>query len=71
MNTQTEILYASILLYAGDKKQNKEGGRFMVLNATFNNTSAILWQSVLLMKETRVPGNNHRPAAMKMTNFIT
>jgi hypothetical protein len=39
--------------------------RFMVFNATFNNISAILWQSVLLVEETRVPvpGENHRPAA--------
>jgi hypothetical protein len=30
--------------------------RAMVLNATFNNISAISWLSVLLVKETRVPG---------------
>ena len=36
---------------------------FMVLNATFNNISAISWQSVLLLEETRVPGENHRRAA--------
>jgi len=30
----------------------------MVLNATFNNISAISWQSVLLVEETRVPGEN-------------
>ena len=28
----------------------------MVFNATFNNISAILWLSVLSVKETRVPG---------------
>jgi hypothetical protein len=27
----------------------------MVFNATFNNTSDILWQSVLLMEETGKP----------------
>jgi hypothetical protein len=31
----------------------------MVFNTTFNNISVILWQSVLLVKETRVPGENH------------
>jgi hypothetical protein len=31
----------------------------MVLNATFNNISFILWQSVLLMEEAGVPGENH------------
>ena len=33
----------------------------MVVNATFNNISVILWQSVLLVEETREPGENHRP----------
>jgi len=31
----------------------------MVFNATFNNISVILWQSVLLVEKTRVPGENH------------
>ena len=35
--------------------------RFMVFNATFNNISVISWQSVLLVEETRVPWENHRP----------
>jgi hypothetical protein len=34
-----------------------------VFNATFNNISVISWQSVLIVKETRVPGENHRPVA--------
>jgi hypothetical protein len=38
-------------------------GWFMVLNATFNNISIILWQSVLLVEETGVSGENHRPVA--------
>jgi hypothetical protein len=32
---------------------------FMVFNDTFNYISAILWQSVLLVEETGVPGENH------------
>ena len=32
----------------------------MVFMATFNNISAISWQSVLLVEETGVPGENHR-----------
>ena len=32
----------------------------MVFNATFNNISAITWLSVLLVEETRVPGENHK-----------
>jgi hypothetical protein len=37
----------------------------MVLTATFNNTSisVISWQSVLLVEETGVPRENHRPVA--------
>ena len=34
----------------------------MVLNATFNNVSAISWQLVFLVQKTRVPGENHKPA---------
>ena len=33
--------------------------RVMVFNATFNNISIISWRSVLLVKETGVPGENH------------
>jgi hypothetical protein len=36
---------------------------FMVFNLTFNNISFISWRSVLLMEETGVPGENHRPVA--------
>jgi hypothetical protein len=35
----------------------------MVFNATFNNISAISWWSVILVEETAVPRENHRPAA--------
>jgi len=35
----------------------------MVLNVTSNNISAISWQSVLLVGETGVPGENYRPVA--------
>ena len=33
----------------------------IVFSATFNNISVILWQSVLLVEEIGVPGENHRP----------
>jgi hypothetical protein len=36
-------------------------GWFMAFNTTFNNISVIQWQSVLLVEETGVPGENHRP----------
>jgi hypothetical protein len=35
----------------------------MVFNGTFNNISVISWRSVLLMGETGVHGENHRPVA--------
>jgi hypothetical protein len=35
----------------------------MVFNATFNNISVISWQSVLLVEETGVLGENHRSIA--------
>jgi len=35
----------------------------MVFNATVNNISAISWWSDILMVETGVPGENHRPVA--------
>jgi hypothetical protein len=35
----------------------------MAFNATFNNISVISWQSVLLVEETGVPGENHQPVA--------
>ena len=36
---------------------------FMVFNTTFNNSSVILWWSVLLFEETGVHGENHRTVA--------
>jgi len=35
----------------------------MVFNATLNNISVILWQSVLLVQKTGEPGENHQPVA--------
>jgi hypothetical protein len=35
----------------------------IVFNATFNNISAISWQSVLMVEETGRPGENQRPVA--------
>jgi hypothetical protein len=37
--------------------------KVMVFNTTFNNISAISWRSSLLVEETGIPGENHRPAA--------
>ena len=35
----------------------------VMVNATFNNISGILWWSVLLVEKTEVPGKHHRSAA--------
>jgi len=37
--------------------------RFMVFSATFNKISVISWRSVLLVEETGIPEENHRPVA--------
>ena len=37
--------------------------RFMLFDDFFNNILVISWHSVLLMEETEVSGENHRPAA--------
>ena len=34
-----------------------------MFDVTFNNISVISWRPVLLVEETGVPGENHRPAA--------
>ena len=39
---------------------------FMVFNVTFNNISVISWRSVLLVEETGVPKENHRPVASRV-----
>ena len=35
----------------------------MVFNATLKNISVLSWWSVLLVEETGVPEENHRPVA--------
>ena len=44
-------------------RKKKPGSKFGVFNATFSNISVILWWSVLLVDETRVPGEKHWPVA--------
>ena len=36
--------------------------RVMMFNATFNTILLIPWRSVLLVEESEVPGEKHRPA---------
>ena len=42
----------------------------MVINATFNNVSAVSWQSALLVEEARLPWENYRHVAIHWTNVI-
>ena len=39
---------------------------FMVFNVTINNISVVSWWSVLVVGETGIPGENHRPAAISI-----
>jgi hypothetical protein len=41
----------------------------MVFNDTFNNISTISWRSVLLMEDTGVHGENHRPELQVTDKF--
>ena len=41
-----------------------------MFNATFNNISVILWQSVLLLEETEVPGRKPPTCHKSLINFI-
>jgi hypothetical protein len=41
-----------------------------MLNATFNNISVISWRSVLLVEETGVPVENHRPVTDKLYHMM-
>jgi hypothetical protein len=45
------------------KEKNHGHVRLMVFDVFFNNILVISWHSVLLMEETEVSGENHRPAA--------
>jgi hypothetical protein len=42
----------------------------MVFNATFNNSSVISWQLVLLVEETGGPGKNHLPVTSEVTDKL-
>jgi hypothetical protein len=42
----------------------------MMLNATFNNISAISWQSVLLVEETEVLRENTKPLIQEVKKVV-
>ena len=45
-------------------------GLWCLINAIFNNFSIITWRSVLLVEETGITGENHRPACNPLTYII-
>jgi hypothetical protein len=53
-------------------KDTKEANKYMLTHQDVDsaNISAISWRPALLVEETGVPGENHRPVASQ-TNFIT
>ena len=59
-NTQFNQLYYAFLLRYLVLHRYRVNVRVMVFNATFNNISVISWWLVILVEETRVPGEHHR-----------
>jgi hypothetical protein len=67
----TKIINSIGLLFLVVTMLDKRIGfvRVMVFNATFNNMSVISWRSVLLVDETEVSGEYHRPVASHRQTF--
>ena len=57
------MISLAIVDFIGKVYMTIGGVRVMVFNATFNNSSDISWRSALLVEETGVSEENHRPAA--------
>jgi hypothetical protein len=59
--------YVTKICLGGNKDScaqvNNFFGRGGIFNATFNYISVISWRLVLVVEETGVPGENHRPVA--------
>jgi hypothetical protein len=49
----------AVSFISGGNWSAQRGVRVMVFNAIFNNILVILWPSILLVEETRVPGEKH------------
>ena len=54
-----------VVIRSRELKEDKQHNwvRFIVFNATLDSITVISWWSVLLVEETGVPGENHRPVA--------
>ena len=49
--------------HRSNTEPSKKGGRVIEFNTTYNNVSVISLQSVLLVEETRISGENHQSVA--------
>ena len=48
---------------SSDGGYNQNLNEVLVFSATYSNISAISWRTVLVVDESGVPGENHRPGA--------
>jgi hypothetical protein len=60
-HVSSEAITIGRMIPSGTNSLPADGG--IVLNATSNTISVISWRSVLLVEETGVPRENHRPVA--------
>ena len=61
-NISVTVKKLTQLFLYNDKRLYRVRVRIIVPNFTFDNTSVISWRSVLLVEETGVYGEKHRPA---------
>ena len=64
INVNISHFYHLLCNYSANWNKTLQVVWLMVFGATFNNISVISWWSVLLVEETGVPGENHRPVAI-------
>ena len=60
---QTVICYSYVCFVCKTQMISPIGVKVMVVCATFNTISVILWWSVLLVEESVVPTENHQPTS--------
>jgi hypothetical protein len=59
--SKKELFWRQYLYICSVGYRSSKEGSGLWFYATLNNISAILWRSVLLVQETGVPGESHRP----------
>ena len=58
--------------FGGGEGRRGGGELWWLMPATFNNINSVIsWRSVLLVEETRVPGENHHPVASDFCHWQT